>query len=281
MDAQKLKAYERLKQLLNTAGAASPAWNNGETFEGWRRAVKTALRRLFNEKSEHIEAFDAVRYTPLMFSLDANIPAYLVDSAFMDGMAEAKVVIRSALDEFEDYEMNEAAEAGKRTNGANHKKNNGAVSKRRKLSKDIFIVHGHDNEMKLDAEQTLKELRLKPVILHKRPSRGKTLIEKFEKNANVQFAVVLLSDEDIGYAKADGKTAARPRPRQNVILELGYFIGRLGRDRVLALKRGNIELPTDFSGVVYTAYDSAGAWKTELARELRAAGYPVDANSLI
>lgn len=81
-------------------------------------------------------------------------------------------------------------------------------------------------------------------------------------------------------AKADAATS-RPRARQNVVLELGYFVGRLGRDRVLALKRGDVEVPSDFNGVVYTDYDAAGHWKFELVKELKAAGYNVDANALI
>jgi predicted nucleotide-binding protein len=67
-----------------------------------------------------------------------------------------------------------------------------------------------------------------------------------------------------------------------VVVELGYFVGSLGRERVVALKRGSeLEVPSDFNGVVYTPYDDAGHWKFELVRELKAAGYDVDANKLI
>ena len=67
-----------------------------------------------------------------------------------------------------------------------------------------------------------------------------------------------------------------PRARQNVVLELGYFIGRLGRDRVCALKRDDIEMPSDFGGVVYETFDSGGGWKQALGRELQAAGFDID-----
>lgn len=110
---------------------------------------------------------------------------------------------------------------------------------------------------------------------------GKTIIEKFEKNADVQFAVVLLSPDDMAYSVNSTAQDAQPRARQNVILELGYFVGKLSREKVFTLKKGNLEVPTDFSGVVYTSYDPAGRWHFELARELKAVGYSVDANTLL
>lgn len=147
---------------------------------------------------------------------------------------------------------------------------------------EVFIVHGHDEEMKQAAARIVFRLKLNPIILHEQANEGRTLIEKFEKNSDVQFAIVLLSPDDLGYvAKCDPATA-RHRARQNVVLELGYFVGRLGRSRVFALKRdGDLELPSDLSGIVYTSYDVGGKWQFELARELKAAGYSIDANSIL
>ncbi|GEM_PF-967428 len=150
------------------------------------------------------------------------------------------------------------------------------------LTDEIFVVHGHDQEMKQAAALVLSKIGLKPIILHERPNEGRTIIEKFEKNADVQFAIVLLSPDDMAYAKGGTPADARARARQNVVLELGYFVGKLGRARVFALKRDtDIELPNDISGVVYTSYDSQGHWQFELVRELKAVGYAVDANALI
>ena len=147
---------------------------------------------------------------------------------------------------------------------------------------NIFIVHGHDEEMKQYVARTLPLLKLNPIILHEQPNGGRTIIEKFEKNSEVGFAVVLLSPDDLAYpAKGGDPKKAMPRARQNVVLELGYFAAKLGRERVFALKRGDLEIPTDFSGVIYTPYDAAGNWRFDLVRELRAAGYTVDANALI
>ena len=92
--------------------------------------------------------------------------------------------------------------------------------------------------MKQAVARTVERLGLEAVILHEKSNRGQTLIEKIERYFDVGFAVVLLSPDDTGYANAEGPKSARPRARQNVILELGYFAGKLGRENVVALHRG-------------------------------------------
>ena len=145
----------------------------------------------------------------------------------------------------------------------------------------VFVVHGRDEEAKLAVARFLDKLDLQPIILHERPNQGRTLIEKFEKNAgDVGFAVVLLTPDDEGHL-ANRPEEAKPRPRQNVILELGYFIGRLGRPRVCALHRGGVELPSDLHGIVYIAWEDPQNWQILLAREIKAADIPVDLNRVI
>jgi predicted nucleotide-binding protein len=117
------------------------------------------------------------------------------------------------------------------------------------------------------------------VILHEQANQGRTVIEKVEAHADVDFAIVLLTPDDVGRAKDDAELA--PRPRQNVLLELGYFIGRLGRENVCALKRGQLEVPSDFAGVVWEEFDPTGAWRTVLGRELQAAGHQIDWNKIM
>jgi len=141
-------------------------------------------------------------------------------------------------------------------------------------NRKVFVVHGRDEAAKLAVARFLEAMGFEPIILHEQANRGDTIIEKFERNADVGFAVVLLTPDDIGGPK-DAKEF-QPRARQNVIAELGYFVGTLGRGRVLPLLKGALEIPTDFSGVVYTEMDDRGRWKTELANELDAAGFEVD-----
>jgi predicted nucleotide-binding protein len=158
-----------------------------------------------------------------------------------------------------------------------------AEPNRPKSNKKVFIVHGQDSETKAIVARFIEHCGLEPVILHEQADQGRTIIEKFEQTSDVGFAVILLTPDDLGgLAPAAGGTAldnAKPRARQNVILELGYFIGKLGRNGVCALKKGDVELPSDFSGVVYTPYDGADeGWKIKLAREMKAAGLEVDLN---
>lgn len=146
----------------------------------------------------------------------------------------------------------------------------------------VFLVHGQDNETKSIVARFIEHCGLRPIILHEQTDQGRTIIEKFEQNADVGFAVILLTPDDVGCLRADAPNNLKARSRQNVILELGYFIGRLGRSRVCALKKGEVDLPSDFSGVVYTPYDGADeGWKIKLAREMRAAGLNVDLNAAL
>ena len=141
----------------------------------------------------------------------------------------------------------------------------------------IFLVHGHDDGVRQTVARFLEKLELDPVILQEQPNQGNTLIEKFEKNADVEYAVILLTPDDMGYPNGE-PGQAKSRARQNVILELGYFMGRLSRNRVCALYKGSLELPSDIHGILYVPMDEADGWKSELAREIKKAGIPIDLN---
>lgn len=141
----------------------------------------------------------------------------------------------------------------------------------------VFLVHGHDEAARETAARFLERLGLVVVILHEQANRGMTIIEKVEEHGDVAFAVVLLTPDDEGRPKGG---ELKPRARQNVLLELGYFLGRLGRKNMCALKRGDVEIPSDFAGVVWTDMDASGAWRLTLARELKAASFDVDLNEV-
>jgi predicted nucleotide-binding protein len=140
----------------------------------------------------------------------------------------------------------------------------------------VFVVHGRNEAVKRAVARFLRKLRLEPIILQERPNKGKTLIEKFEANSNdVEFAVVLLTPDDSGGPASKLKNR-HPRARQNVILELGYFIGKLGRDKVCPILVPRVETPSDIHGVVYVPYDATGIWRRILAKEISAAGIEID-----
>ena len=142
----------------------------------------------------------------------------------------------------------------------------------------VFIVHGHDEGARESVARYLEKIGFEPIILHEQANKGRTVIEKVEANSDVGFAVVLLTPDDEGRKIGD---AMELRARQNVLLELGYFIGRLGRANVCAIKKNDVAIPSDFAGVVWENMDGAGAWKQSLARELQAAGHDIDWNRVM
>ena len=146
-------------------------------------------------------------------------------------------------------------------------------------SNRVFVVHGHDESATHGLARFLEKLGLEAIILKEQPDQGRTIIEKFEAAAgDVGFAVVLLTPDDLGGSvNADTPNA---RARQNVIFELGYFAGKLGRGRVCLLRKGHVEIPSDLYGVIYTDMDPADGWQTKLVKELKAAKLDFDANRL-
>jgi predicted nucleotide-binding protein len=125
----------------------------------------------------------------------------------------------------------------------------------------------------------LEQLGLRAIILREQPDAGRTIIEKFEDcAADVGFAVVLLTPDDL--AGSATSPAAASRARQNVIFELGYFAGKLGRGRACLLRKGEVEIPSDLYGVIYTDMDAVDGWKIKLVRELKAAKLDFDANRM-
>lgn len=145
-------------------------------------------------------------------------------------------------------------------------------------NRHVFIVHGRDNELRQSVARFIEHLDLTAIILGEQPGMGLTIIEKFERNAaDVGYAVVLLSPDDVG--KLDGSANdEQKRARQNVLFELGYFVGKLGRGKVCLLKRGDLEMPSDLAGVEYVSFDEMGAWHLTVAREMKAAKLDVDLN---
>lgn len=145
-------------------------------------------------------------------------------------------------------------------------------------SNRIFIVHGREDGPREAVARFLEGLGFEPIILHEQANQGRTVIEKVEAHSDVGFAVVILTPDDEGGLKG---AKLQPRARQNVLLELGYFIGRLTRSRVCTLKAGEMEIPSDWRGVVDEPFDTGGGWRQTLARELEAAGYQIDWNKVM
>jgi hypothetical protein len=143
----------------------------------------------------------------------------------------------------------------------------------RKFERRVFIVHGHDDGLRESVARFLERIGFEVIILHEQANKGRTLIEKFERHGDVGYVVVLLTPDDFGGKVGDTSTS---RARQNVLLEWGYFIGRVGRERVCALMKGEVELPSDVVGIVWERFDELGHWQRKLAKELENAGFSID-----
>ena len=141
------------------------------------------------------------------------------------------------------------------------------------LQRKVFVVHGHDEAAREAVARFLEQLELEAVVLREEPDKGRTIIEKFEHcAADVSFAVVLLTPDDLGGATTAPAQVARAR--QNVIFELGYFVGKLGRGRACLLRKGEVEIPSDLYGVIYKDMDATEGWKLKGERvECRGIGF--------
>jgi predicted nucleotide-binding protein len=150
--------------------------------------------------------------------------------------------------------------------------------------KPIFIVYGHDKTAREGLELVLHKMKLEPIVLENLPADGDTIIEKLERylgeHGNVGFACVLLTPDDEGHES--GKPGQKMyRARQNVILELGMVLARLGRRRVLILIKESVEQPSDIAGLIYRRFkERVDELTGTLFKDLQEAGYKPDPRGL-
>lgn len=268
---------EKLIELLETYKAALLAWDNGiQTLDDG-----TSVRTLVNRNTRAVQKI--VRRAGCGRKMTVSPPA-AVGGMIMRNVDPFTSVFRGPyglnmmpiISDMIDETVG-VIQAGElppeRTTAAGGK----SKKKRRPSNKKVFVVHGRDNGAKQTIARFLEKLGLEPVILHERSNAGLTIIEKFEKHSDVAYAVVLMTPDDIG-ALAKEKDKLAYRARQNVVLELGYFMGRLGRSHVCVLLKGDIERPSDSDGIIYVALDPNDGWKILLAKELKEVGLEIDLN---
>lgn len=251
--------------LLKNMTVLADKNNSHEEYTKWNDYNIELLERIFNTRRYALQydrsnqkaaicAYDLDRYNKskrLAGKIDANINS-------LQSIRDKINIIPSKSDFNEDIRMSSA-----------------------NINNKVFVVHGHDNFAKESVARVLKDLKLEPIILHEQPNGGKTIIEKFEKHSDVGFAVVLLTPDDFGY-KYGNENTKLPRARQNVIFELGYFIGKIGRQRVCAICKGELETPSDILGVIWIQMGNEdNGWKLSLCNELKHAGFQIDLNDLI
>ena len=158
----------------------------------------------------------------------------------------------------------------------------GSGTQQSEIHRRVFIVYGHDIAARNSLELILRRIHVEPIILENIPGVGDTLIEKLESLTDADFACVLLTPDDIGTAKGTPDDL-RPRARQNVVLELGMVLSRLGRHRVAILVKGDeLEKPSDIDGLIYIPYESeVGEAANPLGAALASAGFSIDIRDLL
>ena len=239
------------------------------------KSIERSIEKTFGAATTDAARFSgaaSLAYSPSFFIADGySEPTPLSEyvTGTRENIREAEALLQQAIQGLEE-DYAEAAARGAVTVPK--------VAPARAPSRKVFVVHGHDEGARESVARFLEKLGFKAIILHEQANQGRTIIEKIEANSDVSFAVVLLTGDDEGRKK--GGDEMRSRARQNVILELGYFVGILGREHVCALKRGDVEIPSDFGGVVYEQFDDNGGWKAALGKELEAAGHSIDWKAL-
>lgn len=245
----------------------------------WSDYNKTLLLRLFDSTSIAEDAYtDFNKLRPILLASSGSTPlSDLSDELrrYQNAMSSNVHSLESIRDQLELYD--EPSEMLQAISG-----NEGVSAMPQSIyGTEVFIVHGHDDEAKETVARFVENFGIEATILHEQANRGQTIPEKFEEHASeAGFAIILLTPDDVGASKDKIKNL-KPRARQNVVLELGYFWGRLGRGRVCVLHKGGVELPSDMQGLLYVPMNSPDEWQLPLAREMKQAGLPIDLNKLV
>lgn len=228
-------------------------------FKAWYTRVEIFLADQYGEKSIQLNKFYEIEFEPRVLPL-SEVDSYDYIGHCVRGLNTAKAYFTMYLEQLKGEE--DTADNTQKLQCANYNK--------------VFIVHGHDGELKHAVARMIeKQDSLKAIILSEQINPGKTIIEKIEENSDVAGAICLFTADDLGRAKAD--TEDKPRARQNVVFEAGYFMGKLGRDHVVMICEDGVEIPGDLSGVVYTGKNH---WEVEMLKALKVMGYNIDMNKL-
>lgn len=262
---EKQKAIELLEQQQSAVDDLRKESTGSRKFKNWKRETLVVISNVFRRGHHGYSEFRGIHFEYLQKVLMTTPVGGFVDR-YQEGLTEAYDLLQSLIKEVKDFWPDEPST--NRQTG-----NNVAPS-----GSDVFIAHGHDEGAKHKVARIIEHLGLKVIILDEQADRGLTVIEKFERHSkNVGFAVVLFTPDDQG--KSVKEDDLKPRARQNVVFELGYFVARLGRKRVCLLRKGDVEIPSDYKGVLYTPGESD--LKLKLAKEIKAAGIQIDADKIV
>lgn len=266
------QAIKNIESLISRVDEIRGLRPRSPQFIKWKRDTEVALEHIFGKKSRHISDFKQIRYYPSMYSI--NKPDHKFEQYYVESLENAEHILISMIDEIQEY-WEEDGEG----DAFPQEETKVSVPSQLELNK-IFIIHGHDAGTKEMVAAFITKLGLEPVILHEKPNQGRTIIEKFEDYSDVGYAIALMTPDDRGSSVKESDNR-KHRARQNVIFEFGYFLAKLGREKVVGLVKGDIELPSDYFGVLYIPINDDGNWRNLLMKELKSVGYDIDANRVL
>lgn len=249
--------YEKLKNITDEIDDLTKNNITSEAveFQAWKTKAERFLINKFGQDSYEHRVFSKTYFSAISFSRDISYGEKV--GACKKGLEKTKAIFLTYL---EDLNANTTDTTTLEIN-KNYDK--------------VFIVHGHDGELKHAIARLIEKQNLTAAILSEQANKGKTIIEKFEEHSDVSGAVCLFTSDDLGHAKSE--TGEQPRARQNVVFEAGYFMGKLGRDKVVVISENSVELPSDMQGIVYTDKNN---WQFDVLKELKAMGYNIDYNKI-
>lgn len=245
--------YERLKEIIDEIDTLLEhhVTKSAPAFCAWYNKAERFLYKTYGSDSLELSTFQHTSFSAVMLSERS----YQVE-ACKRGLTATKLTFQNYLAELGEEKIECKPELAQ------------SFGK-------VFIVHGHDGELKHSVARIVEKQGIEAIILSEQANQGNTIIEKFEQYSDVSGAICLFTADDL--AKAKSGDTMQPRARQNVVFEAGYFMGKLGRRNVIILADSGVEMPSDLSGVVYT---NTANWQIDLLKELKAMGYTVDFNKL-
>lgn len=244
-------------------GNPSPAWNT------WVSRIANILKETVKPDSEPYVYFSTANSTVIKGNLKDKF-----DFA-KENYLKALTSVKSLMDDGDVFDDLLTSDVPAQTLKPQKKVNDEALFQ---SNKKVFIVHGHDHALKIELEVFLSHIGLKPIVLHREIDGGQTIIEKFEANSDVSYAFILLTPDEITYTfdqenVKDDERKKEIRARPNVIFEFGYFVAKLGRQKVCVLHKGDVTIPSDLSGFIYKKVDhNIEEIGFSLIKELKAAG---------
>lgn len=274
----KSRATELLSEAAGWIQSLMGLSYDSAEFKGWERDTRISIAHVFGKDSDNLKEFERISYIPYSPGIvvfdEFGTPSSTHNEqdyrkSFENGLQHAKWLLKSMIREIEVH-----------WGAIEPKSSESSLSQCLNPSR-VFVVHGRDDGAREMVARLIEQLDLEAVILEEQPSGGRTVISKFKEEAvDIGFAVVLLTPDDEGRRRG-GDNEMKPRARQNVVLELGFFLASLGQERVCALLKGDVEIPSDIDGVIYLSMNETNSWKFDLVKELAAAGFNVDANKVL